>query len=203
MSRARFIPPRARHFADSVGVGWYPIDIHRAGPEDVGVSTRTKPFQIPLGALVPRRTANLLAAAKNIGTTHITNGCYRLHPVEWNIGEAAGTLAAFALDEGVSPRAVAETPALCRRLQQRLLGDGVPLAWLIDIGVDQRDDFRAAQGLYMSGRIRADADLLFRPDEPITAGDWTAWGGTGPPPPSRIAAARLIAPQQLRSPAPV
>lgn len=121
--------PYARHFADSAGVGWYPIDIHRAGPEDVGVSTRTKPFQIPLGALVPRRTANLLAAAKNIGTTHITNGCYRLHPVEWNIGEAAGMLAAFVLDEGVTPRAVAEMPTLYRRLQRRLLAEGVPLAW--------------------------------------------------------------------------
>ena len=33
---------------------------------------------------------NLLPAGKNIGTTHITNGCYRLHPVEWNIGEVAG-----------------------------------------------------------------------------------------------------------------
>ncbi|MGG2474547.1 FAD-dependent oxidoreductase, partial [Rhizobium sp. BR5] len=34
---------------------------------------------------------------KNIGTTHITNGCYRLHPVEWNIGEVAGMLAAYCL----------------------------------------------------------------------------------------------------------
>ena len=47
--------PVAAHFADSVGVGWYPIDIHRAGPEDVGVSCRTRPFQIPLGALIPVR----------------------------------------------------------------------------------------------------------------------------------------------------
>ena len=94
--------PRAAHFADSVGVGWYPIDIHRAGPEDVGMSCRTRPFQIPLGALIPVRIGNLLAAAKNIGTTHITNGCFRLHPVEWNIGEAAGALAAFCLDRGRS-----------------------------------------------------------------------------------------------------
>jgi hypothetical protein len=185
--------PRARHCADSVGVGWYPIDIHRAGPEDVGVSTRTKPFQIPLGALVPRRTANLVAAAKNIGTTHITNGCYRLHPVEWNIGEAAGTLAAFALDEAVAPRAVAETPALYRRLQQRLLAEGVPLAWLIDVGIEQREDFVAVQRLFMSGRVRPEADLLFCPNEPIAPADWAAWGGTGAPPASRLAAARLVA----------
>ena len=105
---------RAAHFPDSVGVGWYPIDIHRAGPEDVGISTRTRPFQIPLGALVPIRLTNLIAGAKNIGTTHITNGCYRLHPVEWNIGEAAGALAAFSLGVGRAPRAVAEDGASAR-----------------------------------------------------------------------------------------
>lgn len=36
------------------------------------------PFQVPLGALLPERMENLLPAAKNMGTTHITNGCYRL-----------------------------------------------------------------------------------------------------------------------------
>ncbi len=98
--------PRAAHFADSVGIGWYPIDIHRSGPDDVGASCRTKPFQISLGALLPLRITNLIAGAKNIGTTHITNGCYRLHPIEWNIGEAAGALAAFALLERVAPAEV-------------------------------------------------------------------------------------------------
>jgi len=119
--------PHAAQFADSVGVGWYPIDIHRSGPDDVGASCRTKPFQIPLGALLPARVANLVAGAKNIGTTHITNGCYRLHPVEWNIGEAAGALAAFALEERVPPAAVHEQ--VLKRFQRRLQDEGVPLAW--------------------------------------------------------------------------
>ena len=116
-------------YPDSVGVGWYPIDIHRSGPDDVGASCRTKPFQIPLGALVPLRTGNLLAAAKNIGTTHITNGCYRLHPVEWNIGEAAGMLAAFALGERTPPAAVPADAATLHRFQRRLQDEGIPLAW--------------------------------------------------------------------------
>jgi hypothetical protein len=119
--------PRAAPFADSVGVGWYPIDIHRSGPEDVGASCRTRPFQIPLGALLPVRVANLIAGAKNIGTTHITNGCYRLHPVEWNIGEAAGALAAFALEKRIPPAAVRE--AQLQRFQGELREQGVPLAW--------------------------------------------------------------------------
>ena len=121
--------PRAAQFPDSVGVGWYPIDIHRSGPDDVGASCRTRLFQIPLGALVPLRTENLLAGAKNIGTTHITNGCYRLHPVEWNIGEAAGALAAFALEQRLRPAAVREDEAALHRFQRRLREEGLPLAW--------------------------------------------------------------------------
>ena len=127
---------RAAHFEDSVGVGWYPIDIHNSGPDDVGVSCRTRPFQIPMGALIPMRAKNLLAGAKNLGTTHITNGCYRLHPIEWNIGEAAGALAAYAVETGRDPAAIHADPGLRRDLQRRLVGEGVPLAWFIDVGVD-------------------------------------------------------------------
>jgi hypothetical protein len=88
-----------------------------------------RPFQIPLGALIPRRIENLLPACKNIGTTHVTNGCYRLHPVEWSIGEAAGALAAFAFARRVSPRAVRNSPALLSEFQKSLRDDGVVLEW--------------------------------------------------------------------------
>uniref|UniRef100_UPI0013DD3612 FAD-dependent oxidoreductase n=1 Tax=Stenotrophomonas maltophilia TaxID=40324 RepID=UPI0013DD3612 len=64
------------------------------------------PFEIPLGALLPVRVENLLPACKNLGTTRITSGAYRVHVVEWSIGEAVGTLAAYAVKHGVPPRAV-------------------------------------------------------------------------------------------------
>jgi hypothetical protein len=182
---------RARHFDDSVGVGWYPIDIHRAGPEDVGVSCRTRPFQIPLGALLPIRIGNLIAAAKNIGTTHITNGCYRLHPLEWNIGEAAGALSAFALDRHLSPRAVYEQLAQRTLFQGSLIDEGVALAWLVDVGVDH-PAFAAVQRLAMSGRMPLGADLLFRPDAAITRADWSAWGGAAALPRDRAHAAMAL-----------
>ena len=151
--------PRAAHFEDSVGVGWYPIDIHQAGDGDVGTSTRTRPFQIPLGALIPDRIENLIAANKNIGTTHIVNGCYRLHPVEWNIGESAGALAAAALETGLSPRAIREDPRQLRSLQRNLLADGVPLCWLIDVSVS-RPEFAAVQSLVMAGGFGGNDDRL-------------------------------------------
>ncbi len=189
---AAFQPgPRAAHFSDSVGVGWYPIDIHNSGPDDVGVSCRTRPFQIPLGALLPIRIENLIAAAKNIGTTHITNGCYRLHPVEWNIGEAAGALAAFALGRGVGPRQVRGDPAQLRAFQASLLAEGVPLAWALDVPIGH-PAFAAVQHLFVSGRAMGETSLAFRPAEPITPEDWRRWGGTGEPPASRAAAAEWL-----------
>ena len=88
-----------------------------------------KPAEIPLGALIPQRVENLLPAGKNIGTTHITNGAYRLHPVEWNIGEAAGALAAYCLDRKAPPRGVRHTPELLSGFQEHLIRQGVELRW--------------------------------------------------------------------------
>jgi hypothetical protein len=184
--------PRAAHFDDSVGIGWYPIDIHRSGPEDVGHSCRTRPFQIPLGALIPRRVTNLLAAAKNIGVTHLTNGCYRLHPVEWNIGEAAGLLAAVALESGRSPAAIGGDRASLRAFQDRLLAAGVPLAWLIDVGTAD-PAFAVAQRLFRDGRLTAPDSLAIGLGRPITAAEWQAWGGQGPLPATRGEGLRRLA----------
>jgi hypothetical protein len=144
---------RAAHFADSVGIGWYPIDIHRSTPDEVGTSARTKPFQIPLGALLPRKTGNLIAGAKNIGVTHITNGCFRLHPVEWNIGEAAGHLCALSLKQGRPLRAFHDDAQALRAYQNQLLQAGIPLAWLTEVGVSA-PQFSKAQ-----------RDFMDRPDE--------------------------------------
>jgi len=128
------LPAGSEVFADSVGVGAYRIDLHpgSGGPEGPRsyIDIADHPFQIPLGALIPQRVENLLPAGKNIGTTHVTNGCYRLHPVEWTIGEAAGALAAHCLDTGSTPRAVRNDPARLETFQQLLTTAlGFQLGW--------------------------------------------------------------------------
>ncbi len=128
--------PRADHFPDSVGIGLYAIDFHESKRNRKQKMLPARPFQIPLSALIPRRTTNLLAACKNIGTTHVTNGCYRLHPVEWNIGESAGETAAMAVEHAVSPRALREDAKLLLELQHRLARRGVPLMWYDDLPVN-------------------------------------------------------------------
>jgi hypothetical protein len=119
----------AERYADSVGVGSYRIDLHPSTGGNNYIDVSSLPFQIPLGALIPRRVDNLLAACKNLGTTHITNGCFRLHPVEWNIGEAAGALAAFCLHRKELPRQVRRNAKLLAEFQKALTADGFELSW--------------------------------------------------------------------------
>ena len=107
----------------------YRIDLHPTTGGDNYLDVASAPFEIPLGALIPQRLRNLLPAGKNIGTTHITNGAYRLHPVEWNIGESAGALAAFCLTDGTEPHAVYESAALTEEFQRALARQGVQLHW--------------------------------------------------------------------------
>lgn len=116
-------------FADSVGVGAYRIDLHPSASGRNSVDLASYPFQIPLGSLIPVRMENLLPACKNLGVTHITNGCYRLHPVEWNIGEAAGLLAAFCLRENLMPRQVYRDESHLKTFQRLCVAQGFELDW--------------------------------------------------------------------------
>jgi hypothetical protein len=115
-----------RHYEDSVGVGSYRIDVHPSTGGDPYIDVDCPPYELPLGALIPVRVTNLLPGAKNIGTTHVTNGTYRVHPVEWNVGEVAGHLAAFCQANRTTPAAVHERPA---DFQAELVQAGVELRW--------------------------------------------------------------------------
>lgn len=132
-------------FQDSIGIGSYRIDLHPTVEGDNYVDIEALPFQIPLGALLPQRKLNLLPACKNIGTTHITNGCYRLHPVEWNIGEAVGSLIAFAISRDIRPRDVRNDSKLLWDFQLQLKSEGVELSWPEDLNLEDGDPHRHAE----------------------------------------------------------
>lgn len=123
-----------RKFTDSVGVGGYRIDIHKPvkkGGGSMTASNHGKHWcqQIPLGALLPVRVENVLPACKNLGVTAVVNGAFRLHFIEWNIGESAGALAAYCLQHKVTPRQVRNTPAQLADFQRELVRAGVELDW--------------------------------------------------------------------------
>ncbi len=128
----------AEQFYDSVGIGSYRIDLHPSYRRNY-LDINNYPHQIPLGALIPQRVENLLPGCKNLGVTHITNGCYRLHPIEWNIGEAAGALAAYCLDKGLQPRQIRENHSLLADFQTVLTDTlGFTLEWPESIRLQSR-----------------------------------------------------------------
>src|SRR5262245_14099161 len=137
-ARSRLLEKRAGEFTaepfpDTVGTGSYRIDLHPSSGGDNYIDVSSLAFQIPLGALITEQVVNLMPACKNIGTTDNTNGCYRLHPVEWSIGEAVGELVAFCTTKKRVPRQVRRDPKLLADYQAQLTKAGCDLHWPEDI----------------------------------------------------------------------
>jgi hypothetical protein len=157
---------RAHLFSDTVGIGLYPIDIH--GKQIAGAAQGTKPFQVPLGALIPKDCDNLLAGCKNIGVTHIANGAYRLHPIEWAIGTACGALARLSVTRGKPLHKFLQEPSLTFSLQKTLVESGSPLYWYDDVPT-WHEQFLEIQLLAVSGLMPGHPEhLSFNPDSPLT-----------------------------------
>lgn len=119
----------AERFADSVGIGHYAIDLHPSCAGRNNVYVPAAPYRIAMGSLIPVRCRNLLAAGKCLGVSHIVNGTTRMHHSEWNIGESAGALAAYCVNNGTEPHAVHVEPERIEAVQVMLAGLGVRLAW--------------------------------------------------------------------------
>ena len=120
---------RCEPFEDSVGIGHYLLDLHPSCAGRNSVYVPAAPFRIPMGALIPVRVRNLLAAGKGIGVTHITNGCYRMHAVEWNVGESAGALAAWCATRHMTPAQIHEDATQREDFQRDIVADGIRIGW--------------------------------------------------------------------------
>lgn len=168
---ASFFPnqARARCFDDSLGIGQYHyLDLHGNLVEGhitpKGKEVIALPFSLPAKSLIPMTADGLILSAKSIGTTHITNAAYRMHPMEWAIGEASGFLAVFSVWTGESPRRIVETLPLLRKLQGFMTRNGTPIFWFDDVAHDD-PDFEPIQVMAASGIIRSENanNLHFRP----------------------------------------
>jgi hypothetical protein len=172
--------PRATLFPDSCGIGYYNLDMHTLIGMPGYDNDKNPParFQIPLGALIPKATTveRILPACKNLGVTHITNSAYRVHPIEWNVGEAAGMLAAYCASRGVLPRTVVADAARLRELQHLFLQAGMPLFWWTDVPYASASPpvFIATQLVGISGVMSDSNSLEFSADKDLSQEDRTA-----------------------------
>lgn len=113
---------------DSVAVGYYPMDLHACyapleakfdSPNNLSQQVSGRPFEVPIGVLIPQQVDGLLAVEKNISVSRQANGAIREQPIAMATGQAAGALAALAVSRHEQPRHVPYTA-----VQQALLAYG-------------------------------------------------------------------------------
>ncbi|MBR7156142.1 MAG: FAD-dependent oxidoreductase [Lentisphaeria bacterium] len=104
----------AVEFPDVVAYGGWPVDDHHPDGFDHKGEPNTvlrmqQPYSIPARSLYSKNISNLLFAGRNISTSHIALSSTRVMATCALCGQAAGTIALHALQNGITPRqAVAE-----------------------------------------------------------------------------------------------
>ena len=164
-------------YRTGIAVGDYPVDHHHTrytGEEQLpDLHFHPVPsFGVPLGVMLPKEEKGLLVAEKSVSVSNIANGATRLQPVVMQIGQAAGALAALAVQRGCD---VADVPV--RQVQQALLDAGVWLMPYVDVPAAS-SLFRPCQRIGATGIMHGEGmsidwhnQTLFRPDTLCTHAD--------------------------------
>lgn len=109
--------PSPDRVQSAVAVADYAIDLHDCR-DDAELESELEswsdrpsgwdagPFQIPFEAFIPRGVDGLVAAEKNLSQSRMVSGATRLQPSTMHTGQAAGVIAALAIQQGVPPRGV-------------------------------------------------------------------------------------------------
>ena len=95
-----------KHFPDAVVVAGYPVDIHHAKGGDCTMLFTADAYDIPYRVLVPEKVEALLVAGRCSSMNHEAMAGTRVMSTCMALGEAAGTAARIALEDGVLPSAV-------------------------------------------------------------------------------------------------
>ncbi|MDP6040620.1 MAG: FAD-dependent oxidoreductase [Candidatus Latescibacteria bacterium] len=93
-----------RHFPDAVSYSFYPIDLHdRDGVKPKPLAKGIVPT-VPLGALIPKDSQNLLVAGRSISSDRLANSALRVQASAMGMGQAAGAAAALSVRLETTPR---------------------------------------------------------------------------------------------------
>jgi hypothetical protein len=184
---------------DAVAIGVYLVDSHHvqnptqrpeprsgdgAAEGTLSLGDVTGPYQIPYGVMVPGNRRGILFPV-GISCTHVAMCSVRMEPVWSALGQAAGVAAALAIDRGGE---LADVPV--DALQDGLLRQGCSLYFYSDLPGDA-PAFEAVQRLSLLGAAgdlgvedmcgsdpaaeasrRYPAAYAFRPDDPVTRGEF-------------------------------
>jgi hypothetical protein len=159
-------------YRTGIAVGNYPIDHHHAkypaGVPDLHF-VPVPSYGLPAGTLLPQALDNFIVAEKSISVSNLANGTTRLQPVTLQIGQAAGVMAALAVQQGTPPR---ELPV--RAIQNELLKAKGYLMPYLDVPTTH-PHWAAIQRIGATGFLKGTPESFkwmnrtwFRPDSTVT-----------------------------------
>lgn len=92
-----------RQFEDAICNAFYPVDLHtKTGVRPKPLGAGTVPT-VPLRALVPKGSRNLLVAGRCVSSDRLANSGLRVQAPCMAMGQAAGAAAALAAKQGTTP----------------------------------------------------------------------------------------------------
>lgn len=138
-------------YKTGISVGNYPIDHHHkknpAAPQQLEFYP-VPSFNIPMAALIPEKEDGLIVAEKGISVSNVANGTTRLQPVVLLTGQAAGTMAALAVKQGIQARQLS-----VRDVQQQLIVSNASIMPYNDVK-PSHPSFKAIQRIGATGILK-------------------------------------------------
>ena len=140
-------------YRTGIAVGDYPVDHHHGrylGTESLpDLHFYPVPsYSLPLGVMIPEKVEGLIVAEKSISVSNLVNGTTRLQPVVMQIGQAAGILAALAIQQHCNPSAVS-----VRDVQNQILKAKGYLQPFLDLPIDDQH-FKSLQCIGSTGILK-------------------------------------------------
>lgn len=155
-------------YKTGIAVGDYPIDHHHKknlkAPQHLDFYP-VPSFNIPLGSLIPKDISGLIVAEKSISVSNVVNGTTRLQAIALLIGQAAGTLAAQAVQQNLDAQNIP-----VRKVQLGLLNSNAYIMPYFDVP-QSHPQFIATQKIGATGILKGQGvpyswanRTLFHPD---------------------------------------
>ncbi len=122
-------------FEDRLCIGVYGVDIHFMNqcsyPPYIHKEYTVVPYYIPLRAMTNRDIDNLIVIGKTMAQSFLVNSAVRLHPVEFSIGQAAGVVGSYAVQNKLQSVAQMLQDDHLKRVQS-MVKEFTPMSWTIN-----------------------------------------------------------------------
>ncbi len=143
-----------RDFPDKVAYGSYPTDLQATRKDGIGgtVLSSSSLYTLPLSVMVPEKLEGLLIVGRSMSMDSIAHSSARTVPVGMAMGQAAGVMASYSVENKETLQGLIRTDGAIRTVQQILRRSGVLLDLPIEEPQEEKSSWAYPQIVYLRGK---------------------------------------------------